>query len=206
MSDFIPPGARTSPSAARNRDPIALVLRPRLPASGLVLEIASGTGEHAVCNARALPHLDWQPTETDPDAFPSISAWRDHAGLPNLWAPMLLDASRPDTWPVTQADVILAINMIHISPWATTEGLLAGAGRILPAGGLLVLYGPFIEAGVETAPSNLAFDHDLKSRNPAWELRDLQEVTALARQFRLNLAERVTMPANNLTVFFRKTS
>lgn len=205
MSDTPPPGARVSPSTARNREPILEVLGPRLPASGLVLEIAAGAGEHAVHNAAALPHLQWQPTDPDPEALISIAAWRDHAALPNLLPPLRLDASDPDSWPVAQADAVVNINMIHISPWAAAEGLMAGAGRLLPAGGLLYLYGPYLESDVETAPSNLAFDQSLKDRNPAWGLRRLDDVTALAARHGLMLAERIAMPANNLSVIFRKT-
>lgn len=204
MSDA-PPGARVSPSTARNRDPILQVLAPRLPDGGLVLEIAAGAGEHAVHNAAALPHLQWQPTDPDPDALISIAAWRDHAALPNLLPPRRLDASDPDSWPVAQADAVVNINMIHISPWAAAEGLMAGAGRLLPAGGLLYLYGPYLEADVETAPSNLAFDQSLKDRNPAWGLRRLDDVTALAARHGLMLVERIAMPANNLSLIFRKT-
>ena len=204
MSD-IPPGARVSPSTARNREPILPVLGPRLPASGLVLEIAAGAGEHAVHNAAALPHLQWQPTDPDPEALASIAAWRDHAALPNLLAPLRLVASDPDSWPVSHADAVVNINMIHISPWSAAEGLMAGAGRVLPAGGLLCLYGPYIEPDAPTAPSNLAFDRSLKDRNPAWGLRRLDEVTALAAAQGLAFVERIAMPANNLSVFFRKT-
>ncbi len=202
MLDFIPAGARSSPSTARNRDPILAVLEPRLPATGIVLEIAAGAGEHATHNAAALPNLQWQPTDPDPEALASIAAWREHAGLPNLLAPLMLDASRPDTWPVDRADAIVNINMIHISPWVAAQGLMAGAGRLLPAGGMLFLYGPYIESGAETAPSNLAFDLDLKRRNPAWGIRHLDDVTALAAQHGLGFAERIAMPANNLSLIF----
>jgi SAM-dependent methyltransferase len=201
-----PPGARVAPSTARNRDPILEVLRPRLPAAGLVLEIASGAGEHAAYNAAALPHLAWQPTDPDPDALASIAAWRDHAGLANLMAPLRLDASDPDAWPVERADAVVNINMVHISPWAATQGLVAGAARLLPDGGLLFLYGPYIEDGVQTAPSNLAFDESLRARNPAWGLRRLEDVADLAGTHGLSLAERIAMPANNLSLVFRKTS
>jgi hypothetical protein len=200
-----PPGeARTSPSTARNRGPILEVLRPRLPAQGLVLEIAAGAGEHAVYNAAALPGLQWQPTDPDPEALASIAAWRAHAGLPNLLPPLRLDAAASDTWPVAQAAAIVNINMVHISPWAATQGLMAGAARLLPARANLFLYGPYIERDVETAPSNLAFDQSLKSRNPAWGIRHLDNVAALAAQHGLALAERIAMPANNLVVIFQK--
>jgi hypothetical protein len=204
MPDPIPPAARSAPSTARNRQPILDVLKPRLPRGGLVLEIASGAGEHAVYNAAALPGLTWQPTDPDPEALTSISAWRAHAALPNLLAPLCLDASAPDTWPVKSADAILNINMIHISSWAATVGLMAGAESLLPVGGVLFLYGPYLETDVETAPSNLAFDDSLRRRNPAWGIRPLDAVVTLAAQHRLDLAERIPMPANNLILVFRK--
>ena len=204
MSDIPPPGARVSPSTARNRDPILAVLKPRLPATGLVLEIASGAGEHAVYCAAALPHLQWRPTDPDPEALASIAAWRDHAGLPNLLPPLRLDASDPDGWPVQQADAVVNINMLHISPWAAAQGLLAGAGRVLPSGGLLFLYGPYIERDVATAQSNLDFDASLRRRDPAWGLRRLDDVASTAAAHDLVLSERISMPANNLSLVFRK--
>lgn len=204
MSDPPPPGARVSPSTARTREPIFSVLAPRLPDRGLVLEIAAGAGEHALFNAAGLPHLQWRPTDPDPDALASIAAWRAHSGTPNLLAPLPLDAARPETWPLDQADAVVCINMIHISPWSAAQGLMAGAGRVLPTGGPLFLYGPYLEAGVEPAPSNLAFDAGLKQRNPAWGLRHLHEITALAAGHGLALSERLDMPANNLSLIFRK--
>jgi Protein of unknown function (DUF938) len=206
MTEMLPPGARTSPATARNRDPILAVLKTRLPARGLVLEIAAGAGEHAWFNAAALPGLQWQPTDPDPEALASIAAWRAQAGLPNLLAPLRLDAADPGAWPVARADAIVNINMIHISPWAATEGLMAGAGRLLPEGGGLFLYGPYIEPKVETALSNLGFDRDLKARNPAWGLRRTDAVKALAARQGLEFAERVAMPANNLVLIFRKAA
>lgn len=205
MPDLTHFGARTSAATARNREPILGVLTPRLPKTGLVLEIAAGAGEHAVYNAAALPQLQWQPTDPDPGAFASIAAWRGHAGLRNLLPPMRLDASRPDDWPVDRADAIVTINMIHISPWVATQGLMTGAGRLLHIGDMLFLYGPFIESGIETAPSNLAFDLDLRTRNRAWGIRHLDEVTVLASRYGLELSERIDMPANNLSLIFRKT-
>lgn len=198
--------ARTSPSTHRNRDPILQVLKEHLPASGLVLEIAAGAGEHAVYNAAAFPDLLWQPTDPDPDALRSIAAWRDKAGLPNLLAPLPLDASQPDNWPVTQADAVVNINMIHISPWQATQGLMQGAGRLLSEGGLLFLYGPYFEASVPSAASNLDFDASLKRRNPSWGIRDLEEVAALAEAHGLQLSRRIEMPANNLSLLFRRTA
>lgn len=204
MSDTPPLGALTSPATARNRDPILEVLEPRLPKNGVVLEIAAGAGEHAAYIAAALPHLQWRPTDPDPGALASIAAWRGHAALPNLLAPLPFDASDPDAWPIGRADAVVNINMIHISPWDATRGLMTGAGRLLPPGGLLFLYGPFIETDIETAPSNLAFDLSLKSRDPAWGLRNLEDVTALAARNGLEFSERIAMPANNLALFFRK--
>ncbi len=203
MSDP-PPAARVSPSTARNRDPILEVLKAHLPATGLVLEIAAGAGEHAVYNAAALPQLQWRPTDPDPEALASIAAWRSHAGTPNLLPPLRLDAADPDAWPVERAEAVVNINMIHISPWAATLGLMDGAGRLLPVGGVLFLYGPYIETDVETAPSNLAFDRSLKARNPAWGLRRLDEVTGLAAGHGLVLQARIAMPANNLALIFHK--
>jgi cyclopropane fatty-acyl-phospholipid synthase-like methyltransferase len=206
MIDPSPEGAKTAPAAARNRGPIFAVLQPRLPNGGVVLEIASGAGMHAAFIAAALPGVQWQPTDRDPEALDKLAAAHAQTGLPNLLPPLRLDAADPDTWPVTRADAIVNINMIHISPWAATEGLMTGAGRLLPVGGILFLYGPYIEPEIETVASNLAFDLDLKSRNPAWGLRNITDVTALAARHRLALAERVAMPANNLALIFRKTA
>ena len=199
----LPPGALSSPAVARNRDFILAVLRRALPGRGTVLEIASGSGEHAVHFAAALPQLTWQPTDPDPEARDSIAAYRAAAQLPNLMPPLALDATSP-TWPVTQADAMVAINMIHIAPWAAAEGLMAGAERLLPGGGVLFLYGPFRERGQHTAPSNAAFDESLRTRNREWGVRDLDEVAALASQHGFALEERVAMPANNLSVVFRR--
>ena len=204
MSEPPPPGARRSPSTARNRDPILDVLRPRLPAAGLVLEVAAGAGEHAVHFAAAFPALRWQPTDPDAEALASIAAWRGQAGLDNLLPGLPLDAARPDTWPVKRADAVVAINMIHISPWPSTAGLMAGAARGLPPGGGLFLYGPFIEEGVPTAPSNLQFDQSLRQRNPDWGIRRLDDLVALGAGHGLRLSERLAMPANNLVLVFRK--
>jgi SAM-dependent methyltransferase len=199
-SSYVP--AQSSPAVARNRDPILAVLRRVLPAPGTVLEIASGTGEHAVYFAAALAHLTWQPTDPDPDARASIAAYREASQLPNLKPVLALDACAPE-WPVTRADAIVSINMIHIAPWSAAEGLMAGAGRRLAGGGVLYLYGPFKENGVHTAPSNAAFDASLRTRDPEWGVRDTGEVAALARRNGLALVERVVMPANNLSLVFR---
>jgi SAM-dependent methyltransferase len=169
----------------------------------MVLEIASGTGEHAVHFASALPHLTWLPTDCDERALKSIAAHRAASGLTNLLAPLALDASAPN-WPVKQADAIVAINMIHISPWRATQGLMAEAGRILPLGGALYLYGAYKESGAHIAPSNAVFDQDLRRRNPEWGVRDLEEVAKLAQNHGLELVERIAMPANNLSIVFRR--
>ena len=190
-----------APATARNRDPILAVLRDVLPASGLILEIASGTGEHVRYFAEKLPHLGWQPTDSDPDALASIAAWSE--SLANIRPPLRLDASIAD-WPVTHADAILCINMVHISPWTATEGLFAGAARVLPPGAPLYLYGPYRRADVPTAPSNEAFDQSLKARDPAWGLRQLEDVTALASRTGFRFDRLVEMPANNVSLVFRR--
>ncbi|AWN42657.1 DUF938 domain-containing protein [Methylobacterium durans] len=191
------------PATLRNREPILALLARILPAQGLVLEVASGSGEHAVHFARGLPQLTFQPSDPSAQAIASIAAHRRRAGLANLREPLALDAASP-SWPLARADAVLAINMIHIAPWSAAEGLMAGAGRLLPPGGPLYLYGPFLEADRETAPSNLAFDADLKARDPAWGLRDRDAVAALGARHGLALAERVEMPANNLSLVFRR--
>jgi SAM-dependent methyltransferase len=199
-----PQGGWTSPATARNRAPILEVLRRALPATGRVLEIASGAGEHAVHMAGALPGLSWQPTDADPLALASIGAWRDAAGVPNLLEPRVLDVTDPADWPEDAYEAVVCINMIHISPWVATEGLMEGAARVLTLNGLLYVYGPFREGGRHTAPSNAAFDASLKARDPAWGVRDLEEVRELAERQGLVLAERVEMPANNLSLLFRR--
>jgi len=193
-----------SPSSARNREPILAVLRRWLPPSGTVLEIASGLGEHAAWFAEALPGITWQPTDRSEETLEILRARRDAADLPNLAPPLVLNTAEPEGWQLDNADAIVCINMIHISPWAATMGLLAGAARVLPAGAPLILYGPYIEADLETAPSNLAFDADLRRRDPAWGLRTLSDVKALAADHSLAFAERVAMPANNLCLLFRR--
>ncbi len=194
-------GLRSAPAALRNRDPILAVLRRVLPGRGLVLEVASGTGEHAVHFAAGLPELDWQPSDPEPEARDSILAHRALAGFSNLREPLALDAATWP-WPVAQADAIVCINMIHIAPWSAAEGLMRGAGALLPAGGVLVLYGPFKEHGRHTAPSNVAFDEDLRARNAEWGVRDVLDVAELADGHGLRLLERVAMPANNLCLVF----
>lgn len=195
---------RSAPHVARNAEPIAEVLRTVLPERGLVLEIASGTGEHALHFARAFPALEWQPSDPDPVALRSIEAWRAGSDLANLRRPIQLDAAAAD-WPLEQADSLLCINMVHISPWAATVGLMRGAGRLLAAGAPLVLYGAYRRAGVPTAPSNEAFDRSLKARNAEWGLRDLEAVEAEAEVNGLRRQSVHEMPANNLTIVFTKT-
>jgi hypothetical protein len=194
---------RHAPASGRNRSPIAAVLREVLPESGTILEVASGTGEHAAWFAGLFPALLWQPSDPDPDSLASIAAWRDEAGLANLLPPLRLDASAEE-WPLAAADALLCVNMVHISPWKATEGLMRGAGRLLAAGAPLILYGPYRRVGVPTAPSNEAFDESLRARNPQWGLRNLEAVEAEAATHGLWLERVVEMPANNLTLAFRR--
>jgi len=189
---------------ARNREPILDVLKRVLPSAGLVVEVASGSGEHAVFFAKGLPALSWQPTDPDAGALASIAAHRAAAQAPNLLAPVRLDATA-ERWPVERADAVVCNNMIHITPWAVSEGLIAGARRILPAGGVLYLYGPYRIDGRHTAPSNQDFDTWLRAQNAAWGIRDLADVTDLAARHGFAPAETVPMPANNLSVIFRRT-
>lgn len=194
---------RSAPAALRNREPIGEVLGEWLPESGLVLEIASGTGEHAVFFAERFPNLEWQPSDLHPDALTSIEAWRESSGVANVRAPLRIDASSPD-WPVEHADAVLSINMVHISPWVSALGLLNGAARILPPSGPLILYGPWLKADIETAPSNVAFDTDLKSRDPEWGLRSVGEFAAAAEERGLGVEETRSMPANNVMLLLRR--
>ena len=194
---------RTAPHVARNAVPILGVLRDVLPAEGLVLEIASGSGEHVLAFARGFPNLAWQPSDPDPVALASIEAWRAAEGAPNLLAPLRLDAAAPD-WPLERADAMLCINMVHISPWAAALGLLDGATRLLPPGAPLYLYGAYRRDGVLTAPSNEAFDRSLRERNPDWGVRRLEDVAAEAERRSLALDRVIEMPANNLSVIFRR--
>lgn len=190
------------PATARNKEPLLEALRPRLPEAGTVLEIASGSGEHVVAFARALPQLRWQPSDPEPQARDSVAAWVEHEGLTNVDAPVDLDASAWP-WPVTDIAAILCVNMIHIAPWSATEGLMAGAGRLLAPGAALLLYGPYVVDG-ETAPSNRQFDASLRARDERWGVRELREVEAEAGRHGLRLSSTVAMPANNLTVEFRR--
>jgi hypothetical protein len=196
-----PDPRQSAPATLRNRAPILAVLRRVLPATGLVLEIASGTGEHVAHFAAALPGLTFQPTEFDPARRASVDAWA--AGLGNVRPAIALDASQA-IWPVAAAAAMFCANMIHIAPWEATIGLIAGAGRVLPPGGALVLYGPFTQGRVHSAESNAAFDADLRGRDPRWGVRDLDDVAVLAQAAGLDLEEIVEMPANNRIVIFRR--
>lgn len=200
------PETRASPAALRNRGPILDVLRTVLPRHGLVLEIASGSGEHVVHFAGSLPGPTWQPSEqpcdTNPEALALIARRIAAAGLAAIRQPIAIDAAAGD-WPLERADAIICINMVHISPWGATQGLMRGAARLLPPGGPLLLYGPYVRAGVATVASNLAFDADLKSRNPEWGLRSVEAVTAEAATAGLKLDTVHAMPANNLILIYR---
>ncbi|MDR3097682.1 MAG: DUF938 domain-containing protein [Paraburkholderia sp.] len=193
----------TAPAAARNAAPILEVLRGALPARGMVLEIASGTGQHAVHFAAALPGIAWQPSDADPRARSSIAAWQVHAGLANLREPLDLDVRR-EPWPVGAVDAIVCINMIHIAPWEAAVALMKGAGARIAAGGALVLYGPYRRGGAHTAPSNETFDADLRARDPSWGVRELEAVEALAQTEGFVCEAVVPMPANNFSVVFRR--
>lgn len=192
-----------APATLRNREPILDILRKILPATGLVLEIASGSGEHVSHFAAALPALTFQPSDPDQDALISTAAWIGESGLANIRPPVQLDAAAAE-WPVRSADAIICINMIHISPWAATRGLMTQAGRLLPDGAPLYLYGPYRRPGRALEPSNLAFDESLRARNPEWGLRELDDVAALAEEAGLGGPEVIEMPANNLSVIFRR--
>ena len=193
----------SSPATERNREPIAAVLADWLPPTGLVLEVASGSGEHAVHFAQRFPKLEWQPTDSDPSALSSIEAWRADSGLANLREPVILDATAA-AWPVTTAEAVLNINMVHISPWESALGLLDGTARVLPASGPLILYGPWIVQGLPTAPSNLAFDADLKRRNPTWGLRKVEAFAREAEKRGFLLGDQREMPANNRMLLFSR--
>ncbi|MFN4296916.1 MAG: DUF938 domain-containing protein [Brevundimonas sp.] len=201
----LPDGAASSPAAGRNVEPILSVLKAHLPARGRVLEIAAGSGEHALAFARALPDLEWTPSDPSDEARSSIDAWRRAAGPDNLNTPLALNAADPATWPDGPFHAVVCINMVHISPWTSTEGLMRGAAQVLVPGGLLYLYGPYRETDAPLAPSNADFDRNLKARNPEWGLRALEDVSQLARDHGLHLTLRIEMPANNLSLLFRKT-
>jgi Protein of unknown function (DUF938) len=192
-----------APATVRNRDFILDVLRDVLPKTGVILEIASGSGEHIVHFAKNLPSLVFQPSDPDADARLSVAAWVKATDVSNVRSPIALDASSP-VWPIASADGIICINMIHISPWEATVGLINGAAAVLPPGSPLYLYGPYKREGFATAPSNQAFDQSLRDRNPTWGLRDLEAVAALARSVGFLAPVITEMPANNLSVVFRQ--
>ena len=198
-----------SPAADRNKQPILDVLRHLLAARGAALEIASGTGQHAAWFASALPGWTWQPTDADADSLPAIAAWAAQSGATNVLPAVRLDVMAPQ-WPsegepfAAPFDAIYCANMLHISPWATCAALMQGAARHLAPGGLLVTYGPYLETGVPTSPGNLAFDQSLRERNPAWGIRRLEDVKAVAQASGLAWRERHAMPANNLLLVFAK--
>lgn len=213
---------RSAPAAQRNREPIAQVLSEWLPPTGLILEVASGTGEHAVYFAERFPHLEWQPSDIHEDALQSISAWRKAARLPNLRPPLILDSAASyapsnagaaigrklpsgDGSGIEERGVsaVLCINMVHISPWRASLGLLDGAARVLQRGGALILYGPWLKADISTAPSNLAFDQQLRERDPEWGLRNVEEFEAEAKERGFVLEHLRPMPANNMMLLFR---
>lgn len=196
-------GRLFSAACERNREPILEVLRSILPDRGLVLEIASGTGMHAAWFAPRLPHLEWQPSDADEEALASIEAWRRAEPSENLRPPVRLDVTL-DVWPLREADAIFNANMIHISPFRCTLGLLRGAARLLNAGAPLVLYGPYKIGGAHTAPSNERFDASLRERDPSWGVRDLEAVREVAADHGFGFEDLVAMPANNHCVVFRK--
>ncbi len=196
-----------SPSAARNTEPILTAMRPRLPASGRALEVASGTGQHIAAFATSFPGLDWTPSDPDPAARPSIAAHVAEAGLANLHPPLDLDVTNP-AWPEAMEaglDAIVAVNLLHISPWEATLGLLSGAGRLLAPEGRLLIYGPFARGGDYLSQSNVQFDAALRHRDPGWGLRDVDDVAAPARAEGLALAEVIEMPANNLMLMLQRS-
>jgi SAM-dependent methyltransferase len=192
-----------APAAERNRQPILEVLKRALPATGLVLEVASGTGQHAEFFAERIPNLRWQPSDASPEALSSIEAWVGQSGRENLLPPIELDVRRAP-WPIDAANAVLCINMIHISPWESSEALFRGAGALLTTGSPLVTYGPYRLHGAHTAPSNAAFDESLRSRDPRWGIRDIDELSELAVRTGFTLRERVEMPANNMTLIWSR--
>jgi SAM-dependent methyltransferase len=195
----------SAPAAERNKGPILGILERVLPDGGLVLEIASGTGQHVVHFAQGLPHLLWQPSDPDPQARASIAAWIAETGAPNILQPLELDV-RSEPWPVSHCDAIVCINMIHVSPWIATQALFDGAARVLADAGVVYLYGPYSVEGRHTAPSNAAFDASLRAQDPEWGVRDLEKVIASATAHGFTILETADMPANNLSVTFQRSS
>jgi hypothetical protein len=200
VGDLAPGTKRMAPAVARNVVPIGDVLEHWLPSRGLVLEIASGTGEHALAFSNRFPTLDWQPSDPDPDALTSIAAWQAD-GPSNLRSALKIDVQDSE-WPIEEAVAILCVNMVHISPWRSSLGLLDGAARLLPTRAPLILYGPWLVKGEKPAPSNLAFDQSLKQRNPEWGLRFLGDFRLAAERHGFRYVDRVDMPSNNLMLRF----
>jgi SAM-dependent methyltransferase len=196
-------GGLHAAATERNRDPILAVLRLVLPPTGLVLEIASGTGQHVAYFARALPELRWQPSDASSAHLESIRAWSAASGADNIASPLLLDVERVP-WPITHAEAVLSINMIHIAPWSAAEALFRGAARLLPIAGMLYLYGPFKRGGQHTASSNERFDERLRGEDPRWGVRDVDELAVLATSLGFELGEIIAMPANNFSLVYRR--
>jgi hypothetical protein len=203
FNDALDDGRRLAPAAERNKEPILSVLTRVLPPRGTMLEIGSGTGQHVTHFAKTLSHLRWQPSDADPDLRQSIAQWIAHEHLANVEAPIALDI-HAQPWPLATAAAIVCINVIHVAPWSATPALLGGAEGMLAPGAPLVLYGPFLQRGVPTSPGNVKFDADLKAANPAWGLREVERVAETAAQSGFTLDEVVAMPANNLTLVFRR--
>src|SRR6478609_9136430 len=189
-------------SVERNKDPILNLLKRVLPHTGLILEIGSGTGRHVTYFAKALPELTWQPSDPDDEFRQSVRSWTKLENLDNVRAPINLEVGRLP-WPVTRADAVLSVNMIHVAPWAATEALFSGATCVLDRGGLLVLYGPYRRFGRHTAASNEVFDAQLRASNPEWGLRDLEAVLKLADEAGFSPADIADMPANNFSIVLR---
>lgn len=204
MSDS-PNDKRHSEACERNKEPILEVLKDIFPEQGIVLEIASGTGQHAVHFASNLPNIIWQPSDIDPELRKSVQAWHAEFKLQNLNTPVHLDVTS-ENWPIDVADAMMCANMIHIAPWEACIGLLEGAGRILPEGGILCMYGPYKVGGKHTAPSNEAFDQSLRARDASWGIRNLDDVALEARRRGLHLIKTVKMPSNNFCVIYKKTA
>ena len=203
IEDAGPEARKFAPATLRNRNPITEVLRNFLPSSGLVLELASGSGEHVVHFAAKLPWLRWQPSDRNEEACRSVAAWTAEAALENVLPPVRLDVSDA-TWPFDTADAILCINMAHISAWEATVSVFSHAATLLEPGNILYFYGPFIRDGVVTSPSNVEFDYSLKSRNPDWGLREVAAIDRLAVANGFLPSEIIEMPANNLSLLFRR--
>ena len=204
MGDLGEDAKRHAPATTRNVDAIGAVLDDWLPEEGFVLELSSGTGEHAVAFARRFPKLTWQPSDPDLLALASIEAWRQEQGTENLRGPLMID-TRDEDWDLDSADSIVSINMAHIAPWEATLALLEGAARLLPDGGRLIFYGPWFSDEIEAAPSNLAFDESLKSRDSAWGIRRVEDIVEAAAGQGLKFAEKRLMPANNMMLLFTKS-